>query len=129
MYYVTFTLVNRQEKLSEDERDLVQSIMLGEQNQRYHLWAWVVMDDHVHAVVSLTAGIELSKVLHTWKSFSAHQLQRSFHREGQVWLHDSFDRIIRDEQELQQKCSYIITNPQRRWPEVLEYKWCGYDFP
>jgi putative transposase len=129
VYFVTFNLSPEQPALREQERDLVMSIMLGEQNKRYHLWAWVVMDDHVHSVVALSEDITLSQVLHTWKSFSAHQLQRKFARTGQVWQHESFDRIIRDENELYQKCNYIVTNPMRRWPEICEYKWCGYDFP
>jgi putative transposase len=129
VYFVTFTLTSGQPGLSELERDLVMSIMLGEQNKRYHLWAWVVMEDHVHTVVALAEDVTLSQVLHTWKSFSAHELQRKFGRKGQVWLHDSFDRIIRNEDELFQKCNYIMTNPVRRWPGTAEYRWCGYDFP
>lgn len=114
--------------MSEQERDLVLSILLDEQDKRYHLWAWVVMDDHVHVVVTLSMGVQLGKVLHTWKSFSAHQLQRRFGRKGQVWQHESYDRIIRNEHELEQNCNYIITNPERRLPGICDYKWCGFEW-
>ena len=72
------------------------------------------MDDHVHVIVAPRPGFELSSLLHTWKSFTSHQLVKSLGRVALVWLDESCDRIIRDEQELTEKAHYILTNPQRR---------------
>jgi len=33
------------------------------------------------------------------------------------------DRIVRDEDELEQKFNYILGNPWRRWPSLDGYAW------
>jgi REP element-mobilizing transposase RayT len=125
-YFVTFSLFQDQPSLSDSERDFIQRVLLDHHKVRYHLWAWVVMNDHVHAVLTPLEDWQLAKILHTWKSFSANRMQRLFGRSGQIWLHESFDRIVRNEYELYQKCEYILTNPRRRWPDVQDYRWVGY---
>jgi putative transposase len=71
--------------------------------------------------------LELSSIMHSWKSLTANQLQRKFGRHGAIWLHESWDRIIRDEDELLEKCNYILNNPFKRWPELREYPWMGWE--
>ena len=44
--------------------------------QRYRLDAWCVMPNHVHAVVMPHAGHSLSDIVHSWKSYSAQQLNQ-----------------------------------------------------
>ena len=44
---------------------------------RYKLAAWVVMPNHVHAVVQPLHSHTLEKILHSWKSYSAESGQRS----------------------------------------------------
>ncbi len=93
--------------------------------ERHDLLAWVVMDDHVHLVVTVREGFTLSGLLHTWKSYSANRLQKDFDREGVVWEEETFDRIIRNEKELMVKCKYVMENPLRRWSDAESYKWMG----
>jgi len=81
------------------------------------------MDDHVHMLVTPKDGYTLSKLLHTWKSFTAHELVKKYRRIAPIWQTENFDRIVRDEAEFMQKAEYIYTNPQRRWPETKEYQW------
>lgn len=68
--------------------------------ERYNLGAFSVMPNHVHSLVQPHAPFTLTKVVHAWKSFSAHVLQRSHAMEGRVWQEESFDRIVRNEDEL-----------------------------
>src|SRR5579862_5497801 len=42
------------------------------ESERYHLHAWCVMPNHVHAIVQPRAGHELATILHSWKSFTSH---------------------------------------------------------
>jgi hypothetical protein len=84
------------------------------------------MNDHVHVLVEPLAGHELSAITHSWKSFTAHELQRNFKRKGEIWQDESFDRIIRDEVELSEKAQYIQNNPFKRWPDLSEYDWVGF---
>jgi len=85
--------------------------------------AYVVMDDHVHALLTPIPPHELQNILHSWKSFTAREMQRKYNRLGSVWQDEYFDRIIRDDKELAQKLDYIVGNPWKRWPGLGDYAW------
>lgn len=48
--------------------------------ERYVLHAWCVMPNHVHVVVTPMGENRLSSVLHSWKSFSAKQINKHLGR-------------------------------------------------
>ena len=48
-------------------RELVVAAMKSFDGQRYQLVAYVVMDDHVHALLTPFAGYELKAILHSWE--------------------------------------------------------------
>jgi putative transposase len=66
---------------------------------------------------------ELERILHSWKSFTANQLQRQFGRVGWVWHAEYYDRIMRSDGELLETVRYISDNPRERWPDLEEYPW------
>ncbi len=94
--------------------------------QRYELLAWCVMPNHVHLVMRLFEGKMLSRVLHSWKSFTAERSNEILERSGRFWQREYYDRIIRDEKELEAKITYVVRNPEKagltRWPHVW---WAG----
>ena len=108
---MTWRLGRSREELDASERDLVVAAMKSFDGQRYQLAAYVVMDDHVHALLTPFVGYELKAILHSWKSFTARQMQREHKRFGRVWQDESFDRIVRDDEEFAQKLDYIVGNP------------------
>lgn len=61
------------ECLMKDQRvaEVVLRALLHFDGERYRLHAWAIMLNHVHAVVEPLPGRELSKILHSWKSFTA----------------------------------------------------------
>lgn len=122
-YFVTWRLHRSQPHLEPAERDLVVSVLRHFEDERYSLEAYVIMNDHVHVVVTPRPGIELEEVLHSWKSFSAKRLQREHRRSGAVWQNEYHDRIVRDDAELTRKIRYVQRNPVRRWPECHHYPW------
>jgi fatty-acyl-CoA synthase len=93
--------------------------------------AFVVMPNHVHAIVALTAaaGVAagfkpaatktkkthgLSEVIRAFKTFSAQRINESRRTPGAgVWQHGYYEHIIRDEAGLNRIRDYISTNPQR----------------
>jgi len=81
------------------------------------------MDDHTHALMQMLSNYELEDVLQSWKSFTAKKLQRQFGRNGAVWQKDTFNRIVRNEQEFLEKQRYIMNNPYKRWPDLFSYEW------
>jgi REP element-mobilizing transposase RayT len=126
VYFVTWRLHPSQPELTPDERTLVVAALEHFQKERYILFAHVVMDNHAHVLVKPIHENVLQAILHSWKSFTALQIQRQFARQGAIWQDEYFDRIERDEAEFLEKAQYILDNPRKRWPELEEYPWAGY---
>ncbi len=89
---------------------------------RYHLLAWCVMPNHVHAIAQPLAPHELSGILHSWKSYTATTANRLLQRSGEFWQKESFDHLIRDADELERTIRYVQANPAnaglKEWPWV-----------
>ena len=77
----------------------------------YELFAWVIMPNHVHALIAPTAGIRLADIVQAWKSWSAKAINRRRGGSGAVWQREYFDRYIRDERHFAAACAYIEENP------------------
>ncbi len=90
--------------------DLVQTALLRLDGERYHLLAWSIMLNHVHVLVEMLPGHPLAKVLHAWKSYTAHAANRVLRREGSFWQREYWDRYIRDEEHLANAIRYIQDN-------------------
>ena len=97
--------------------------------QACHFWhgkkikclAACVMPDHVHLLIQplpiqeagQAGAHSLSEILHSIKSFSAHEVNKVMKRTGPVWMDESFDRMIRSEADLHKTWDYIWNNPRR----------------
>jgi putative transposase len=123
VYFVTWRMSPGRPGLQANERTMVVEALCYFEGKRYELYAYVVMDDHVHVLVRPYENHSLEQIVHTWKSFTANRLQRESSRTGAVWQQESFDRIVRDENEWLEKIQYIMNNPLKRWPGLGEYAW------
>jgi REP element-mobilizing transposase RayT len=123
VYFVTWRLEQCQGFLSFAESELIASAIRYFDGQRYDLMAYVVMPNHVHILVKPYDQFLLQELVHSWKSFTAHKLQRQYGRQGRIWQEDYFDRIIRDEVEFLEKAQYILNNPLKLHPHRQEYPW------
>jgi REP element-mobilizing transposase RayT len=124
-YFVTWRVAKNMSELKPEERSLVATTLRHFCGLRYRLDAFVIMNDHVHVLVSPFDGQSLESIVHSWKSFSAHELQRQGFRQGSVWQDEYMDRIVRDEAEFTEKARYIANNPWKRWPGLKDYEWLG----
>jgi putative transposase len=79
--------------------------------RRYVVWAYVVMPNHVHGLLSLCEPHQLEEVLHLWKSYTANKINRHLAQRGQLWHEEYWDRLIRSEAHFQQCVRYICENP------------------
>jgi REP element-mobilizing transposase RayT len=80
---------------------------------RYLLGHYVIMPNHIHTLVRPLLGMELSEILHSWKSCTATQANRELNRRGAFWQEESFDHIVRDELALEKFERYIRENPSK----------------
>jgi D-tyrosyl-tRNA(Tyr) deacylase len=80
--------------------------------ERYLLGEYVVMPNHVHALVTPLGSHTLSAILHSWKSFTAKRINRALGLTGKLWQDESFDHIARNEEALERFSAYIRDNPR-----------------
>jgi hypothetical protein len=67
----------------------------------------------------------MAELMHSLKSFTAHEINKLEQSRGPVWEEEVFDRYIRSESDLHEKFRYICRNP---WDTKLvrpdeEYEW------
>jgi hypothetical protein len=75
---------------------MVENALLHFDAARYRVHAWVVMPNHVHILFTPENGFTLSRILHSWKSFTAKEANRIVGRRGPFWQEEYFDRYIRN---------------------------------
>ncbi|OGO39442.1 MAG: hypothetical protein A2147_09660 [Chloroflexi bacterium RBG_16_57_8] len=148
VYFITFTAVDGF-ALIDSAKDIVFSSIKFHADKLYRLHVCVVMDAHVHSMweplpqpasqpgrysvaqASLLAVsfYSLGQITHSIKSYSANRIQRAEDARGSVWLHENYDRIIRDEHEYLATLTYITDNPVKAGlvgrPE--DYRWLFVD--
>ena len=107
----------------DDAAEIVAKALKHFEGIRYRLWAWCVMPNHVHAAVQVFEPHTLSSVLHSWKSFSAKEVNKVLGRTGVFWQAESYDHLIRDEAEFQHCVKYILENPAKAG--LASWKWVG----
>jgi REP element-mobilizing transposase RayT len=92
---------------------IMQDTLLHFDSQRYKLLGWVIMPNHVHTLIEVLPGYPLSKIVHSWKSYTANMINKALGRAGPLWLPDYFDRFIRNDTHLENALKYIEYNPVR----------------
>jgi len=108
-YFVTFRL--KQGTLTAAERKLVIDHLKAGHGKYYQLAAAVVMPDHVHLLLRPENGFELSRIMKGIKGVSARLVNHARGTSGSIWQDESWDRIIRDEEEFAEKLQYMAENP------------------
>jgi carbamoylphosphate synthase large subunit/REP element-mobilizing transposase RayT len=91
-------------------RTIVENALLHFDKDRYILDSYAIMPNHVHAIVKPLGSHKLSDILHSWKSFTAKELNKAMQAEGQVWMEESYDTIIRHSDDLVDCRRYIAGN-------------------
>jgi REP element-mobilizing transposase RayT len=92
--------------------DIVADAIQYHAGQRFDLHAWVVMPNHVHAVLRPWPDRTLSEILKSWKGFTARGANRLLQRTGTTfWQVESYDHVIRDDEDLHRCCHYTTMNP------------------
>lgn len=73
----------------------------------------VVMPNHVHALLTPIGDEKLEEVLQSIKGFTANAINKLRSIEGPVWSRESYDHIVRDEEQLARVQRYIRNNPAK----------------
>jgi len=91
--------------------EIVEEALLRFDADRYALLAWCVMPNHVHVLLATTQLWPLGPIVHSWKSFTANQINRLHQRTGRLWRREYYDRFMRDDDQFSTTKAYIERNP------------------
>jgi REP element-mobilizing transposase RayT len=86
---------------------LLDSVRFYEAEQRWHIMLFLLMPDHLHALVSFAPDESMSSVIGDWKHFQTRQ-------HDAAWQEGFFDHRLRDDErgeQLSEKINYIRQNP------------------
>jgi len=115
---------------------LVQGAIHYRDTKEYDLYAYCIMSNHVHIVFEHLEKdfLEDSKkeypitdILRELKRYSAYESNKILNRTGAFWKPESYDRVIRDEDELENTIRYTLNNPVKaglidhweEWPHTI----------
>jgi len=138
MHYVTFQIVGWIDLFTRKVyRDIIiDSLKFCQQNKGLEIYAFVVMSNHIHMLISSNTG-RLSETIKEFKSYAAKQILKEIelgtesrrewmlnlfefaakkHKRNekyQVWTHDNHPEQIYSEKFILQKIHYIHDNPVR----------------
>ncbi|MHB8957511.1 MAG: transposase [Pirellulaceae bacterium] len=101
---------------------VVQESLLHLDGERCEVGCFVVMPNHVHALIRplIPAVYPLEHLLQVSKGFTARKANRVLDRSGIFWQEESYDRIVRDEEHLYNVIQYIGRNA--RFANLAEHE-------
>ncbi len=95
---------------------LVSDSILYRHGKVYTLYAFCIMPNHVHVLFRPLKGdagepYPLSAILQSLKGYTARKANIILGREGPFWQDESFDRVIRDDEDFIRTLEYVLNNP------------------
>jgi putative transposase len=94
---------------------VVESLHYGD-NRQYELDAYCIMPNHVHLVCTPLSQenkeyVAIAKIMQSIKGYTARKANQILNRQGAFWVHENYDRVIRDDDEWHRITGYIQMNP------------------
>ena len=90
---------------------MVQNALLFHDQSKYRLSSWVIMPNHVHLLCTPAADHNLAEIMHSLKSYTSLEANRTLGRRGRFWQKEYFDRYIRNARHFAKVAAYIENNP------------------
>ena len=146
--FITITCYNW-ERLIERENEkeiIVSSLDFLVKNKRIKVYAFVLMDNHIHLIWKIQKGFKKEDIQRDFLRFTSQQILKNFRNENfetlrkievnlkdrkyQVWQRNSLSIELRSQKVYEQKLNYIHNNPVKAGLTFLEedykYSSAGY---
>ena len=95
--------------------------------KQYGIIAYCIMPNHVHILINTNnfPYRNLFSIMKSIKGVSARKINKLLNKKGQFWHHESYDRMVRDRNELANTIAYIKNNPVKAG---LVQTWGNWDY-
>jgi putative transposase len=123
-YFLTFSCYKKRRLLDEDrcKRVVIQSTLEQLQKRNGQCLGFVIMPDHIHAIIRFTEDGQLVPFIQYWKKTSSYRLKSVFREYYQqylslpnlndpIWQRHYYSFNIQTEEKLLEKLGYIHSNP------------------
>jgi putative transposase len=138
LHFVTFSTYQRRRFLAPERTKsiVVESLQSALTTQRASCHGFVVMPDHVHALLSVVENSTIAAFLMAWKKTSSYRIKKFYEQEFDkylehclddcpVWQARFYDFLVESDHKLPEKIQYIHDNPVAAGLAVdcLSWKW------
>ena len=133
LYSLTARTIEKEKFFNTDEKKKIFNRTLKGVLEKYgyHLYAWVILDNHYHCLMKITTGESLKFFVKDLHSLSAKRINELDNQIGRrVWF-QYWDRCVRDEKDFYSHFNYIHHNLVKHGyvkmqEEVLKNQFCSY---
>lgn len=119
---------------NSDIANIIEEALLYRDKKEYDLFAFCIMSNHVHMIFQLLddalskTEFPVTNILRKLKSFTGLKANQKLERTGAFWHSESYDHVIRDQNELENTIRYVLNNPVKiglvdNWKD-WQYNYC-----
>ncbi len=123
-HYVTFSTYQRRQFLAPERTKsiVVESLQMCLQSHRATCHGFVIMPDHVHAILSIDPTSKIASFLQPWKKTSSYRIGQFYKQEFStyrahcprdcpIWQAKYYSYLIESDEKLSEKLDYMHNNP------------------
>ena len=143
LHFVTFSTYQRRRFLAPDRTryivlEVLQSCL---EKHRASCHGFVVMPDHVHALLTVAIDSHISTFLHAWKKTSSYRIKHFYAQEltkyheacpddCTIWQASFYDHNVESDEKFNEKIEYMHTNPVTAGlcTTILDWPWSSARF-
>lgn len=122
---------------NHDVAQIVKNSLHYRDGKSFDLYSYCIIPNHVHLVFKHLPGkVEkknpITDIMRNFKRFTARKANEVLDRTGAFWQPESYDRVIRDTNELSNVIRYVLNNPVKanlveHWREWT-YSYCNPEY-
>mgnify|MGYP000172409250 CR=1 FL=1 len=102
--------------------EIIVSAMRYFEGSRSILGPFVVMPNHLHALVAVVDDRGPDRLGKSWRRYSAVHINRRLGRQGSLWQEEGFDHLVRSPDSFVRFRDYILENPRRAGLKAGQYR-------
>jgi REP element-mobilizing transposase RayT len=98
---------------NQDLATIVANAMVYYNGKAYDLESFVIMPNHVHAIVQFRAEFDLTIIGQSWMRYTARAINKQRNAQGAFWAPEPFDHLIRSDEQFRYLRNYVAANPEK----------------